>query len=102
MLAAHVLQVQAIDTVYVDFKNAEGCSETAVQRVMAALPAKLQSAHNSGGADRFCGQSQRGRDRVCPWVAAAFEGGEGAVSLDDKLLDILNLKSARRILGQGN
>ncbi len=98
LLACHALEIEAIDTVYVDFKNAEGCkrhSEAArydgftgkvavhpdqvpvINAAFSPAPAEIEQAHR---------------------VVAAFEAGAGTVSLDGKMLDIPHLKAAQRML----
>ncbi|WP_295686221.1 CoA ester lyase [uncultured Nevskia sp.] len=98
LLAAHALGVEALDTVYVDFRNSDGCRA------------------NSEGAryDGFTGKCAIHPDQVpvinaafspseeeiafAHRVIAAFETGAGAVQLDGKMLDVPHLKAARRLL----
>lgn len=102
LLAAHALDIQAIDTVYVDFRNPEGCA------------ANCQTARHDGFTGKVAihpSQVEIINSAFSPTaeqidyarrVVAVFELGEGAVSLDGKMLDIPHLKSALRILSQAD
>jgi citrate lyase subunit beta / citryl-CoA lyase len=99
LLAAHALQVAAIDTVYVNFQDPEG----------------LRRACEAARYDGFTGRIAIHPDQVpiinaaftpteaelamARRIVAAFESGAGAVSLDGKMYDIPHLKAARRLLG---
>ena len=101
ILAAHTLGVEAIDTVYVDFRDPQG----------------LKIACEASRYDGFTGRFAIHPDQVAvinqaftPSVAelelarriiAAFETGAGAVSLDGKMYDIPHLKAARRLIVPG-
>ena len=98
LLACHALEIEAIDTVYVDFKDPEGCTRNAHQARYDGFTGKIAihpdqvaiiNAAFSPTAEEIA-QAQR--------VIAAFAGGAGAVSLDGKMLDVPHLKGARRLL----
>jgi len=98
LLAAHALGVEAIDTVYVDFRDGEG----------------LRTACQASRYDGFTGRVAIHPDQVAVIneaftpsdaeltlarrVVEAFRGGAGAVALDGKMYDIPHLKSAQRLL----
>jgi citrate lyase subunit beta/citryl-CoA lyase len=101
LLTAHAMGVEAIDTVYVDFKDSEG------------LRATTRAARHDG----FTGRLAIHPDQV-PVINEAFtptdaerahaqrvvdafstSTGAGAVSLDGKMFDIPHLRAARRVLG---
>jgi citrate lyase subunit beta/citryl-CoA lyase len=98
ILAAHALGVEAIDTVYVDFRDPEG----------------LRIACESSRYDGFTGRFAIHPDQVAVInqaftpsaaelelarrIVAAFGAGAGAVSLDGKMYDIPHLKAAKRLL----
>jgi citrate lyase subunit beta/citryl-CoA lyase len=98
LFASHALGVQAIDTVYVDFRNSDGLRSSC-----------LASRH-----DGFTGRVAIHPDQVdiineafTPTAAElalarrivdAFASGAGAVAIDGKMYDIPHLKAARRIL----
>jgi citrate lyase subunit beta/citryl-CoA lyase len=98
ILAAHALGVEAIDTVFVDIRDAAG----------------LRSACETARHDGFTGKIAIHPDQVpiinaafsatekelaaARRIVAAFESGAGAVSIDGKMYDIPHLKAARRLL----
>ncbi len=101
ILAAHALNIEAIDTVYVDFRDPPG----------------LKSACEASRYDGFTGRFAIHPDQVAvinqaftPSAAElalahrivdAFASGAGAVSLDGKMYDIPHLKAARRLIAAG-
>jgi len=98
LLACHALEVEAIDTVYVDFRNPEGCRRNSEAARYDGFTGKVAihpdqvaviNAAFTPSADELA-HAQR--------VVGAFEGGVGAVSLDGKMLDIPHLKAAQRLL----
>lgn len=98
ILAAHALGVDAIDTVYINFRDAAG----------------LKVACESSRYDGFTGRFAIHPDQVPVINAAftpspaeialahriveAFAGGAGAVSIDGKMYDVPHLKAARRLI----
>jgi citrate lyase subunit beta/citryl-CoA lyase len=98
LLASHALGVEAIDTVYVNYRDPEG----------------LRTSCQSARYDGFTGRVAIHPDQVpiineafsptaaevalARRVVEAFAGGSGAVSLDGKMYDIPHLKAARRLL----
>jgi citrate lyase subunit beta/citryl-CoA lyase len=97
ILAAHALGIEAIDTVYVNFKDAAG----------------LKTACEESRHDGFTGRFAIHPDQVpvinhaftprpeelalAHRIVAAFSSGAGAVSIDGKMYDIPHLKAARRL-----
>jgi citrate lyase subunit beta/citryl-CoA lyase len=97
ILAAHALGIEAMDTVYVNFKD----------------PAGLKAACEESRYDGFTGRFAIHPDQVpvinqaftpgpeelalARRVVAAFACGAGAVSIDGKMYDIPHLKAARRL-----
>jgi len=98
LLAAHALSIDAIDTVYVDFRDAQGLrADCACSRNdgfggrLAIHPdqvAVINAAYTPSESDRA--QAQR--------IVDAFAGGQGAVSIDGKMYDLPHLKAALRVL----
>lgn len=100
LLASHALGVEAIDTVYVDFRDSEG----------------LREACKASRYDGFTGRVAIHPDQVpiineaftpseeelalARQIVDAFKSGQGAVSIDGKMYDIPHLKAARRLLGE--
>jgi citrate lyase subunit beta/citryl-CoA lyase len=101
ILAAHALGIEAIDTVYVNFKDSVG----------------LATACGESRYDGFTGRFAIHPDQVpvineaftpgpdelalAHRIVAAFAGGAGAVSIDGKMYDIPHLKAARRLTQGG-
>jgi citrate lyase subunit beta/citryl-CoA lyase len=98
ILAAHALGIEAIDTVYVNFKDSAGlktaCEESrydgftrrfavhpdqvpVINQAFSPSPNELALAHR---------------------IVAAFAAGAGAVSIDGKMYDMPHLKAAQRLI----
>jgi citrate lyase subunit beta/citryl-CoA lyase len=102
LLAAHATQVQAIDTLYVDFRDDEGlrasCRAARAEGFsgrIAIHPAQVAGINESfmpSAAE--IAHAQR--------VADVFSAnpGLGTVGMDGKMLDIPHLKQAERVLAQ--
>jgi citrate lyase subunit beta/citryl-CoA lyase len=102
LLAAHAAGVQAIDTLYVDFRNEEG------------LRANCRAARSEGFTGRLaihpaqvaiineCFSPSEQEIAHAQRIIAAFDAnpGAGTVGLDGKMVDIPHLKQARRVLMQ--
>jgi len=98
LLAAHALAVEAIDTVYVNYRDPEG----------------LRKSCQSARFDGFTGRVAIHPDQVpiineaftpgidelalAQRIVDAFSSGAGAVSIDGKMYDVPHLKAARRLL----
>jgi citrate lyase subunit beta / citryl-CoA lyase len=101
ILAAHALGIDAIDTLYVDYRDSEG----------------LRVACEASRYDGFTGRFAIHPDQVpvinqaftpsdadvalARRIVAAFASGAGAVSIDGKMYDIPHLKAARRLIDSG-
>jgi len=98
LLAAHGLGIEAIDTVYVNYRDAAG------------LAAACEVSRYDGFTGRFAIHPDQvpiinqaftpSADELAlaHRVVAAFSGGAGAVSIDGKMYDIPHLKAARRLI----
>lgn len=94
--------VQAIDTVYTNFRDPAGLRESCRHARRDGFTGKL-AIHPDQVA--IINEAFTPDEDECRWareVLAAFEagGGEGALSLDGKLLDAPHLRQAERILAQ--
>jgi len=97
ILAAHALGIEAIDTVYVNFKDPDG------------LKAACAESRHDGFTGRFAIHPDQvpvinqaftpGPEELAlaHRIVAAFASGAGAVSIDGKMYDIPHLKAARRL-----
>jgi citrate lyase subunit beta/citryl-CoA lyase len=98
LLAARMLDVLAIDTVFVDVRDLEGCRRSALEARYDGFDAKVaihpdQTVIINAAFTRSAEELESARR-----IVAAFDGGQGAVLLDGKMLDIPHLKAARRLL----
>lgn len=100
LLAAHALEIQAIDTVYVDFRNPEGCIANCQTARHDGFTGKVAIHPSQVEIINTAFSPSEEQIEYARRVVAAFELGEGAVSLDGKMLDIPHLKSAQRVLSQ--
>jgi citrate lyase subunit beta/citryl-CoA lyase len=101
LLAAHAAGVQAVDTLYVDFRDEEGLrASSRASRAegftgrLAIHPAQVAAINESYmPSAQEIEHAQR--------IIAAFEAapGAGTVGFEGKMLDIPHLKQARRVLG---
>lgn len=94
--------IQAIDTVYTNFRDPAGLRESCRHARRDGFTGKL-AIHPDQVA--IINEAFTPDEDECRWareVLAAFEagGGEGALSLDGKLLDAPHLRQAERILAQ--
>jgi citrate lyase subunit beta/citryl-CoA lyase len=102
LLAAHAAGVQAVDTVYVDFRDEAGLrASSRASRAegftgrMAIHPAQVTAINES--------YMPSAEEIEHAWrVIAAFAAapGAGAVGLDGRMIDIPHLKQAQRVLEQ--
>ena len=101
LLAAAAAGVQAIDTIYTDFRDEAGLAGGI--RGGAALRLHRQDGDPSGaaGRDQRNVLGQRRRTRWAEQVVAAFAANPdaGTLALDGKMIDRPHLVLARRLLG---
>jgi citrate lyase subunit beta/citryl-CoA lyase len=98
LLAARALDVPAIDTVFVDVKNAEGCRRSALESRGDGFDAKVaihpEQAVIINEAFMPTAEQRARAERI----VEAFAGGRGAILFEGRMLDIPHLKAARRLL----
>lgn len=102
LLAAHALAIEAIDSVYVDFRDLQGlkvaCAASRHDGFGGRLAihpdqvAVINESYLPSEAERA--QAQR--------IVDAFGAGGGTVSLDGKMYDLPHLKAAQRVLRSFN
>lgn len=102
LLAAHALEIQAFDTVYVDFRDPEGCAVNCQNARHDGFTGKVAIHPSQVEIINAAFTPNAEQIDYAARVVAAFESGEGAISLDGKMLDIPHLKAARRILLQAD
>ncbi len=98
LLACHALKVQAIDTVYVDFKDLEGCRRNSEAARFDGFTGKVAIHPDQVAVINAAFTPSAAEIAYAKRVVAAFASGVGAVSLDGKMLDIPHLKAAKRTL----
>jgi citrate lyase subunit beta/citryl-CoA lyase len=98
LLACHALEVEAIDTVYVDFKDLEGCRRNSEAARFDGFTGKVAIHPEQVTVINAAFTPSVAEIEYAERVVAAFETGAGAVSLDGKMLDIPHLRAARRTL----
>ena len=98
VLGAHALGVEAIDTVYVNYRDTEG------------LRLACEASRYDGFTGRFAIHPDQvptinqaftpsaGEVELARRIIAAFATGAGVVSIDGKMFDIPHLKAARRLI----
>jgi citrate lyase subunit beta/citryl-CoA lyase len=98
LLAARALDIMAIDTVYVDVRDSEGCRRSALEARADGFDGKV-AVHPDQvtviNAAFTPTQAELDRARR---IITAFEAGQGAVAFEGKMLDIPHLKAARRLI----
>jgi citrate lyase subunit beta/citryl-CoA lyase len=100
LLTAHAMGVEALDTVYVNFKDPEGLDRSChasrhdgFTGRIAVHPDQVPIINEAFSPS----ESERAHARR---IVDAFAAGAGAVSVDGKMYDLPHLKAARRLLGE--
>ena len=102
LLAAHASSVQALETLYVDFKDDEGlrasCRAARAEGFTGRLA--IHPAQVAGINESFMPSAEEvaHAQRIIAVFAANL--GAGTVGLDGKMIDIPHLKQAERVLAQ--
>lgn len=98
LLAARALDVIAIDTVYVDVKNAEGCSRSALECRYDGFDAKVAIHPEQAVLINEAFTPTPDQKARAERILEAFAGGQGAILFEGRMLDMPHLKAARRLL----
>jgi citrate lyase subunit beta/citryl-CoA lyase len=99
LLAARVLDVKAIDTVYVDIRDPEGCRRSALEARTDGFDAKIAIHPDQVPVINEAFTPTDEEVLRAERIVKAFEHGAGAITFEGKMLDIPHLKAARRLLG---
>jgi citrate lyase subunit beta/citryl-CoA lyase len=102
LLAARALDVIAIDTVFVDVRDAEGCRRSALAARDDGFDAKIAIHPDQAVIINAAFTPSADDLELARQIVAAFDGGRGAVVFEGKMLDIPHLKAARRLLASEN
>lgn len=98
LLAARALDVLAIDTVFVDVRDNEGCLNSALEARSDGFDAKIAIHPDQVGVINAAFTPTDAELTRARQIVTAFEGGQGAVAFEGKMLDMPHLKAARRLL----
>jgi citrate lyase subunit beta / citryl-CoA lyase len=98
LLACHALELQAIDTVCVDFKQPDVCRRSAEAARRDGFTGKIAIHPDQVPIINAAFTPTADEVAAAQRVIAAFATGSGAVSLGGKMLDMPHLKAAQRLL----
>ena len=102
LLAAHAAGVQAIDTLYVDFRDDEGLSASSRASRVEGFSGRLAIHPAQVGGINAAYMPSPEEVAHAEGIIAAFAAnpGAGTVGLDGKMVDIPHLKQAEKIVAQ--
>jgi citrate lyase subunit beta/citryl-CoA lyase len=102
LLAAHATGVQAIETLFVNFRDHEGLRAASVASRSEGFTGRLAIHPDQVSIINECYLPSTQEVAHARRVIAAFDAAAGAatVALDGKMLDVPHLKQARRVLEQ--
>lgn len=102
LLAAHAADVQAIDTLYVDFKNDVGLRASSRAARAEGFTGRIciHPAQVAGVNESFMPSADEIAHAARVLEAFAANPGAGTVGLDGKMIDIPHQKQAERVLAQ--
>lgn len=98
LLAARMLDVLAIDTLFVDVRDTEGCRQSALQARADGFNAKIAVHPDQVDVINAAFTPTTEEIQRAHQVVQAFAGGQGTVSFEGKMLDLPHLRNARRLL----
>ena len=102
LLASHAAGVQAIDTLYVDFRNEEGLRASCRAARSEGFTGRLAIHPAQVAVINECFSPSPEEISHAQRVLAAFAANPdaGTVGLDGKMIDVPHLKQAKRVLAQ--
>jgi len=98
LLAARLLDVSAIDTVFVDVRDCEGCKRSALEARHDGFDGKVAVHPDQVGVINAAFTPTTEEIHRARQIVKAFESGQGTVVFEGMMLDMPHLKSARRVL----
>jgi citrate lyase subunit beta/citryl-CoA lyase len=98
LLAARLLDVRAIDTVFVDVRDQEGCKQSALQARQDGFDGKVAVHPDQVGVINAAFTPTAAEVERARRIVSAFEEGQGTISFEGKMLDMPHLKNAQRLL----
>lgn len=102
LLTARALDVLAIDTVFVDVRDSEGCRNSALEARSDGFDAKIAVHPDQVAVINAAFTPSDNELTRARLIVAAFEGGRGTIAFEGKMLDLPHLKAARRLLASAN
>ncbi len=101
LLAARAAGVAAIDTVYTDFRDAEGLRRQTLAARRDGFDGKLAIHPDQVGVIHAAFRPSAAEVEAARRVVAAFEGGDGgAAGVDGRMVDRPHLQRARQVLAR--
>ena len=98
LLAAHALQIEVLDTVYVDFRDGDGLARSCRASRYDGFTGRLAIHPDQVPIINANFTPSDSEFEFAKRVVDAFASGAGAVPLDGKMLDIPHLNAAKRLL----
>lgn len=98
ILTAHALGAEALDTVYVNFKDPDGLRASCLSARHDGFTGRIAIHPDQVAIINEAFTPTQAERALAQRIIDAFQSGAGAVSLDGKMYDIPHLKAARRLL----
>ena len=98
LLTAHALSLEAIDTVFVDFRNVDGLAADCASSRHDGFTGRLAIHPDQVAVINAAYTPSEAERQLAQRVIDAFAGGAGTVSIDGKMFDLPHLKAAQRLL----
>lgn len=98
ILAAHALGIDAIDTVYVDFRDSDGLARACESSRYDGFTGRFAIHPDQVPVINQAFEPTEAQLALARRIVDAFSSGAGAVSLDGKMYDIPHLKAAQRLI----
>ncbi|HEY2419307.1 MAG TPA: CoA ester lyase [Steroidobacteraceae bacterium] len=101
LLAAHALAIEAIDSVYVNYRDPDGLRQACEQSRHDGFTGRLAIHPDQVPVINAAFTPSESERVLAQRIVAAFGNvaGAGTISLDGKMYDLPHLKAARRLLG---
>jgi citrate lyase subunit beta/citryl-CoA lyase len=100
LLAAHALSLEAIDTVFVDFRDSSALAAACAASRHDGFTGRLAIHPDQVPIINGAYTPSEAERQLAQRVVDAFAGGAGTVSIDGKMYDLPHLRSAQRVLRQ--
>lgn len=101
LLTAHALSAEALDTVYVNFKDSEGLARSCRESRYDGFTGRIAIHPDQVPVINEAFTPTQAEKDLAQRIIDAFASGAGAVSIDGKMYDVPHLKAARRIVQAG-